>query len=149
MSPFLSDCLSLMLGIAIHCIQHSQAMLERGVCELAHSFFHNLPVTPWGSRLKQILSNRPLLVVRSNQMERSFGQDHEKPKPCVRSCGTIETPPCSKSICVELRHKVCSLPSAMMTSQIREILLIWKQNNLQSKFISFKPPSSSISGKCK
>ena len=40
MSPFLSDCLSLMLGIAIHCIQHSQAMLERGVCELAHPFFH-------------------------------------------------------------------------------------------------------------
>ena len=37
-SPFLSDCLS--LGIAIHYIQHSQAMLERGVCELAHSFFH-------------------------------------------------------------------------------------------------------------
>ena len=29
-----------MLRIAIHCIQHSQAMLERGVCELAHSFFH-------------------------------------------------------------------------------------------------------------
>ena len=29
-----------MLGIAIHCIQHSQAMLERGVCELTHSFFH-------------------------------------------------------------------------------------------------------------
>ena len=40
MSPFLSNCPSLMLGIAIHCIQHSQAMLERGVCELAHSFFH-------------------------------------------------------------------------------------------------------------
>ena len=39
MSPFLSDCPSLMLGVAIHCIQHSQAMLERGVCELAHSFF--------------------------------------------------------------------------------------------------------------
>ena len=39
MSPFLSDCPSLMLGIAIHCLQHSQAMLERGVCELAHSFF--------------------------------------------------------------------------------------------------------------
>ena len=38
--PFLSDCPSLMLGIAIHCIQHSQAKLERGVCELAHSFFH-------------------------------------------------------------------------------------------------------------
>ena len=28
-----------MLGIAIHCIQHSQAMVECGVCELAHSFF--------------------------------------------------------------------------------------------------------------
>ena len=39
-SPFLSDCPSLMLGIAIRCIQHSQAMLERGVCELDHSFFH-------------------------------------------------------------------------------------------------------------
>ena len=39
-SPFLSDCPSLMLGIAIYCIQHSLAMLERGVCELAHSFFH-------------------------------------------------------------------------------------------------------------
>ena len=38
--PFLSDCPSLMPGIAIHCIQHSQAMLERGVCELAHFFFH-------------------------------------------------------------------------------------------------------------
>ena len=39
-SSFLSDCPSLMLGIAIHCIQHSQAMFERGLCELAHSFFH-------------------------------------------------------------------------------------------------------------
>ena len=39
---FLSDCPSLMHGIAIRCIQHSQAMLERGVCELAHSFFHYL-----------------------------------------------------------------------------------------------------------
>ena len=29
-----------MLGIAIRCIQHSQAMLECGVCELTHSFFH-------------------------------------------------------------------------------------------------------------
>ena len=37
---FVSDCPSLMLGIAIRCIQHFQAMLERGVCELAHSFFH-------------------------------------------------------------------------------------------------------------
>ena len=33
-------CPSLMLGIAIRCIQHSQTMLERGVCEVAHSFFH-------------------------------------------------------------------------------------------------------------
>ena len=41
-SPFLSDCPSLMLGIAFHSIQHSHAMLERGVCELAHSFFHYL-----------------------------------------------------------------------------------------------------------
>ena len=39
-SPFLSDYPSLMLGIAIHCKEHSQAMLERGVCEIAHSFFH-------------------------------------------------------------------------------------------------------------
>ena len=37
----LFDCLFLMLGIVIHCIQHSQAMFERGVCEFAHSFFHN------------------------------------------------------------------------------------------------------------
>ena len=39
-SPFLPDCPSLMLGIAIHYIQHTQAMLDRGVFELAHSFFH-------------------------------------------------------------------------------------------------------------
>ena len=39
---FLSDCPSLMLRIAIPCIQHSQAMLERGVCELAQCFFHLL-----------------------------------------------------------------------------------------------------------
>ena len=33
-----------MLEIAIRCTctQHSQAMVERGVCELAHSFFHFL-----------------------------------------------------------------------------------------------------------
>ena len=31
-----------MLGIAIRCIQHSQAMLERWVRELAHSFFISL-----------------------------------------------------------------------------------------------------------
>ena len=46
MSPFLSDCPSLILGIVIHCIQHSQAMLERGVCELAHSFFHSIKNVP-------------------------------------------------------------------------------------------------------
>ena len=33
-----------MIGIAIRCIQHSQAMVERGVCELAHSFFHLINV---------------------------------------------------------------------------------------------------------
>ena len=43
---FLSDCPSLMLGIAICCIQHSQAMLERGGCELAHSFFHFIHCEP-------------------------------------------------------------------------------------------------------
>ena len=36
---FLSDCPSFLLGISIRCIQHSQTMLEREVCELAHSFF--------------------------------------------------------------------------------------------------------------
>ena len=29
-----------MLGIAIYYLLHSQAMLEHGVCELAHYFFH-------------------------------------------------------------------------------------------------------------
>ena len=42
---FLLDCLSLMLGIAIRCIQRSQAMLERGVCELAHSFSLCKPIS--------------------------------------------------------------------------------------------------------
>ena len=36
---FLFVCPSLMFGFAIRCVQHSQAMVERGVCELAHSFF--------------------------------------------------------------------------------------------------------------
>ena len=36
---FLSDCPSLMHGITIRYVQHSQAMLKRGVHELAHSFF--------------------------------------------------------------------------------------------------------------
>ena len=39
--PFFVRLPVIMLGIAIHCIQHSQAMLERRVCELAHSFFHH------------------------------------------------------------------------------------------------------------
>ena len=38
---FLSDCPSLKFGIAIRCIQYSEAMLERGVCELAHYLFHS------------------------------------------------------------------------------------------------------------
>mgnify|MGYP003691383997 CR=1 FL=1 len=57
--PFLSDCQSLMLGIAIHCIQHSQAMLERGVFELAYSFFHYICcwLHPYvASFLKRVLS---------------------------------------------------------------------------------------------
>ena len=37
---FLSDCSSVMHDIIICYVQHSQAMLEHGVCELAHSFFH-------------------------------------------------------------------------------------------------------------
>ena len=36
----LHDCQSLMYGIGIHYVQHFQAMLERGVCKLARSFFH-------------------------------------------------------------------------------------------------------------
>ena len=53
MSLFLSDCPSLMLGIAIHCIQHSQVMLERGICELAHSFFHSFTKLVQGHRPKR------------------------------------------------------------------------------------------------
>ena len=37
-NDFLSDCPSLMQGIGIRYVQHCQAMLERGVCELAHYF---------------------------------------------------------------------------------------------------------------
>ena len=37
---FLSDCPSLMHGIGIHYLQHLRVMLECGVCELVHSFFH-------------------------------------------------------------------------------------------------------------
>ena len=44
---FLSDFPSLMLGIAIRCIQHSQARLEHEVCELAHSFFHSNRFNPY------------------------------------------------------------------------------------------------------
>ena len=36
---FLSDCPSLMHGITIRYVQHSQAMLKRWVHEFAHSFF--------------------------------------------------------------------------------------------------------------
>ena len=35
-----TGCPSLMLGIAIRCIQHSKAMLERGVYEISRSLFH-------------------------------------------------------------------------------------------------------------
>ena len=46
-TDFLSDCRSLMLGIAICCMQHSQAMFELGVCVLAYSFFHII----WNERI--------------------------------------------------------------------------------------------------
>ena len=57
-SPFFSDCPSLILGIAIRYIQHSQAMLERGVCELAHSFFHSCYVI-----LLLILKKNYLMII--------------------------------------------------------------------------------------
>ena len=37
---FCPICPSLVHGIAIHYVQHCQAILEFVVCELAHSFFH-------------------------------------------------------------------------------------------------------------
>ena len=37
---FLSDCPSLMHDLGIRYVQHFQIMTERGVCELAHPFFH-------------------------------------------------------------------------------------------------------------
>ena len=36
---FLSDCPSFMHDIAIRYVQDCQALMERGVCELASSFF--------------------------------------------------------------------------------------------------------------
>ena len=58
---FLSNCPSLMLGIALRCIQHIQAMLEREVCENAHSFFHVyfLPLFYCDGLLLFISSNDP------------------------------------------------------------------------------------------
>ena len=45
---FLSDChFTIMHGIGIHYVQYCQAMLEHGVCELAHSFFHLLMQVPF------------------------------------------------------------------------------------------------------
>ena len=58
----------LMLGIAIRCIQHSQAMLERGVCELAHSFFH-LTICVWQDIAKQALSVTKALAGNDNVKE--------------------------------------------------------------------------------
>ena len=58
----------LMLGIAIRCIQHSQAMLERGVCELAHSFFH-LTICVWQDIAKQALSVTKALAGNDNLKE--------------------------------------------------------------------------------
>ena len=39
---YLSLCPSLMHGIAICYVQHCQATLERGLCELHHYFFHGI-----------------------------------------------------------------------------------------------------------
>ena len=63
---FLSDCPSLMLGIAICWIQHSQAMLERGVCDLAHSFFHILMWLNLQVKLKAMKSHEDR-IERLNQ----------------------------------------------------------------------------------
>ena len=68
MSPFLSDCPSLMLGIVIHCIQHSQAMLVRGVCELAHSFFH---LITFKKELLQSLNSNTLLAYLQSEFKNS------------------------------------------------------------------------------
>ena len=56
-----------MLGIAIHCIQHSQAMLERGVCELAHSFFHFSSI---GVTIQECVANYISLAVSVNALPR-------------------------------------------------------------------------------
>ena len=69
-----------MLGIAIHCLQHSQAMLERGVCELAHSFFHyaryqrvpeNVTIVCFTENMKQLPSFSQIdLVTRYGYTEK-------------------------------------------------------------------------------
>ena len=46
-----SDCPSQMHDIAIHYMQHCQAMLELRVCELAHSFFHSLYIQLYTIRI--------------------------------------------------------------------------------------------------
>ena len=63
---FLYDCPSLMLGIAIRCIQHSQAMLERGVCELPHFFFHFALLKLLQKSLIVLKSQRTLRNIFSN-----------------------------------------------------------------------------------
>ena len=60
-----------MLGIAIHCIQHSQAILERGVCELAHSFFHSF--SPLKNNLRSFTER---LERSSKDGERSSNEQH-------------------------------------------------------------------------
>ena len=69
-----------MLGIGIRCIQHSQAMLECGVCELAHSFFHfqrnalllgqkALEALPWVKGIQVCSNKRPCPFPRRDNYE--------------------------------------------------------------------------------
>ena len=81
-SPFMSDCPSLMLGIAIHCILHSQAMLERGVCELAHSFFHliSLQLPHTISTVLRVCVNATCKPMDENALNIRQNQDNLKTK---------------------------------------------------------------------
>ena len=65
-SPFLTDCPSLMLGIAIHYIQHSQAMLERGVCFLSFYFSLWPTIFPLDPHTKYAVINETIRHIRKS-----------------------------------------------------------------------------------
>ena len=65
----LSDCPSLIQGIGIHYVQHFQAMLDCGVCELAHSFSFTIYLFFW-TFLKTFHHEREFLLTW--QFEDSF-----------------------------------------------------------------------------